>query len=130
MIGISRIDHINMRVTSLARSIIFYRTNFGFQMKEDHRTDEEPWVVIGLPKVAYLCLYEHPDKEKTDAALTIRHFGFAISEFDGAIETLGANEVTVLYGGPVSWPHSRSIYIEDPSGHVIELSEKIGGGLN
>lgn len=131
MINISRIDHINMRVKSLTQSISFYRTNFGFQMKEDNRTDEEPWVVIGLPGIAYLCLYEHADKDKTDDALTIRHFGFAISdEFDGVIATLEANGATVLYGGPVAWPQSRSIYVEDPSGHMIELSEKVGGGLN
>lgn len=130
MIGISRIDHINMRVKSLTQSITFYRTNFGFQMKEDQRTDEEPWVIIGLPGIAYLCMYEHPDKEKTDTALTISHFGFAIEDFDRAVESLEAGGVTILYGGAVDWPHSRSIYIKDPSGHEIELCEKVGGGLN
>ena len=41
MIGIERIDHINMRVTNLAESIRFYRNNFGFEIKEDRRDDDE-----------------------------------------------------------------------------------------
>lgn len=69
--------------------------------------------------------------EESDTALSIRHFGFAVNcEFDSVLGTLKANGVRVLYGGPAAWPQSRSIYIEDPSGHVIELSEKIGAGLN
>ena len=130
MIGIKRIDHINMRVKNLAQSIEFYRKNFGFEMREDHHDAEEPWAIIGIPNTAYLCLYEHPDKERSDEVLRISHFGLAVDEFDAVMDKLKASGTKILYNGPVVWDHSRSIYIEDPSGHEIELSEKIGGGLN
>jgi lactoylglutathione lyase len=129
MIGIECIDHINMRVKNLEKSIEFYQTVFGFQMKEDKRSEREPWAIIGLPDVAYLCMYEHPGKAIPQEGLTINHFGFALSDFDGAITKLKEHDVTILYGGPVDWPKSRSIYIKDPSGHEIELAEKVGGGL-
>jgi len=118
-----------MRVKDLSESIEFYRKNFGFTVKEDQSNSEEPWVIIGLPGVAYLCLYEHPAKQKPEGALTINHFGFVVPDFDNTLETLKARGVEILYGGPVEWSHSRSIYIKDPSGHEIELSEKVGGGL-
>lgn len=130
MIGITRIDHINMRVNNLAESIEFYRKNFGFEMKEDETKSSEPWAIVGLPGVAYLCMYEHPGKSKPTDGLTINHFGLALSDFDAAVKELKKNGVKILYGGPVQWPNSRSLYIKDPSGHEIELAEVVGGGLN
>jgi catechol 2,3-dioxygenase-like lactoylglutathione lyase family enzyme len=129
VIAISRIDHINMRVHNLNESMEFYRRNFGFEIKEDHASDSEPWVIIGVPDIAYLCLYEHPGKSKPTDGLTINHFGFALNDFDRALEMLKRNGVEILYGGAVDWPRSRSLYIKDPSGHEIELAEKVGGGL-
>ena len=124
------LDHINMRVKDLSESIEFYRRNFGFEIKEDHQDDpDEPWAIVGLSGVAYLCMYEHPEVERPVNALTINHFGMALKDFDSALEGLRANGVEVLYDGHVNWPRSRSIYIRDPSGHEIELSEKVGGDL-
>lgn len=130
IVSIKRIDHINMRVKKLAESIEFYRQNFGFEVKEDRANDDEPWVIIGLPRIAYLCLYEHTDKQIQEDALKINHFGLVLEDFDKALDALKANGVEIMYGHPVQWPKSRSIYIRDPSGYEIELAEKVGGGLN
>lgn len=125
------IDHINMRVNNLAESIAFYGDVFGFEVKEDHsELAEEPWVILGQKDVVYLCLYEHPDKEQARDALRINHFGLALENFDAAVERLDQLGVEVLYGGAVDWPRSRSLYIRDPSGHEIELAEKVGGDLH
>ena len=130
MISVKAIDHINMRVKSLSASVEFYRNNFGFVVKEDHRDDpEEPWLILGLPGVAYLCLYEHSEKNVSDEGLRISHFGFVLSDFDEAHQSLQSNGVRLLYGGVVNWPASRSLYVQDPSGHEIELTEIFGGGL-
>ncbi len=131
MIRVKQIDHINMRVRNLDQSIEFYQRSFGFQMKEDRRDDPKgPWAIIGLRGVAYLCLYEHPGKRQAERSLRINHFGFVIENFDEAMAQLSAAGVEILYGGPLEWAHSRSIYIRDPSGHEIELAEKTGGGLD
>jgi len=129
MIKVERIDHINMRVHDLAESIEFYHKHFGFVMMEDETHAREPWAIIGLRGIAYLCLYEHPGKAIPEEGLTINHFGLALKDFDKALAHLKKSGVPILYGGPVEWPHSRSIYIRDPSGHEIELAEKVGGGL-
>ncbi|MBD3297653.1 MAG: VOC family protein [candidate division Zixibacteria bacterium] len=129
MIGITQIDHINMRVRNLNESIDFYARLFGFEMKEDRRGDQEPWAIIGLKDVAYLCLYEHPGKDIPREGLTINHFGLVLADFDEALAKLKEYGVPILYGGPVDWPKSRSIYITDPNGHEIELAEYVGGRL-
>lgn len=122
-------DHINMRVRNLAESVEFYRSLFGFEIKENHADDrEEPWMILGRPGVAYLCLYEHPDKVRQQEALRINHFGWVLEDFEAAAEELRARGVRILYDGPVEWQHSRSLYIQDPNGYEIELSEKFGGG--
>jgi len=38
-------------------------------------------------------------------------------------------EVKILYGGEVDWEKSKSVYVVDPSGYEIELSQLVGGGL-
>ena len=130
MIRIKRIDHINMRVKNLRESSAFYHRYFGFAIKEDHSGDPEPWVIIGVPGVAYLCMYEHPAKERPTDALTLNHFGFAVEDFDAVAEFLRKDGIKFQYGGIVQWPRSRSIYIRDPNGYDIELAEKVGGELN
>ncbi len=131
ILEVKQIDHINLRVKNLSESIDFYSKNFGFEIKENHADDiEEPWVIIGLADIAYLCMYEHPDKEISSTSLSINHFGFAINNFEEALDKLNANGVEVLYGGYVQWPNSRSIYIKDPSGHEIELANNTGGNLH
>jgi len=129
MIEISQIDHINMTVNCLAKSIEFYGDNFGFKLMEDHSTDEEPWAVIGIPDKAYLCLYEHPGRKRPGDEMTINHFGFVVDDFEHMLKTLKTDGIEVLYGGPLQWARSRSAYIVDPSGYEIELVENIGGGL-
>jgi len=129
MIEISQIDHINMNVNNLSESIEFYRANFGFKVMEDQSEDDEPWAIIGIPDTAYLCLYECPGRKKPGDGMTINHFGLVLKDFEQTLRTLETRGIEILYGGPLQWPRSRSIYIVDPSGHEIELVEKIGGGL-
>ena len=126
---VSRIDHINMRVKNLEESIAFYTTLFGFEIKEDHTDEgEDAWAIVGLANTAYICMYLHAAKERAPGALQIMHFGLVIDDFDTALERLATNGIDTGRGY-VQWPKSRSIYIEDPSGHEIDLTERVGGGL-
>jgi catechol 2,3-dioxygenase-like lactoylglutathione lyase family enzyme len=59
----------------------------------------------------------------------IAHFGFHIQNFDDIMEKCKSLGVTIYYDGPVQFEKSRSIYISDPNGYDIELSEVTGGGL-
>ena len=73
-----------------------------------------------------LCLYEVPDMSPGGG---IAHFGFHVDNFSKVITKCKALGVPILYGGEVDWEKSRSVYILDPSGYEIELSEVSGGGL-
>ena len=125
MLRINTIDHINMHVKDLEQSVKFYNDLFGFKEKEPDKSRGLTYKIIGTDKV-HLCMYEKPDLVINGG---INHFGFHIDNFDEIIQKCEELNVPILYGGPIEWAHSRSIYIQDPSGYEVELSEVKGGGL-
>ena len=116
-------DHVNMTVKNLEESVEFYKNLFGFKVKKEQ--PEHKSKIIGNDKVK-LCLYEDPQMSTEGG---IAHFGFNIENFDEIMEKCKSLNVKVYYDGPVQFEKSRSIYISDPSGYDIELSEFPGGGL-
>jgi len=116
-------DHVNMTVKNLEESVDFYKKLFGFEVKKEQPEDKSK--IIGNDSIK-LCLYENPEMSPEGG---IAHFGFHIENFDEIMETCKSLGVKVYYDGPVQFEKSRSIYIEDPSGYDIELSEIKGGGL-
>ena len=121
------IDHINMKVKDLAESVNFYQNLFGFEIKQEDNQNkaEVPSKIIGNDSIK-LCLYEVPDMSPEGG---IAHFGFHVDNFSEVISKCKELGVEILYGGEVDWENSRSVYIVDPSGYEIELSEISGGGL-
>ncbi len=117
------IDHINMVVKDLDESVRFYSELFGFVvMKEQPEQDS---VIIGDENVK-LCIYEGDSAGDRNG---ISHFGIHVSNFDEVLEICKRLSVPVMYDGVLDWEKSRSIYIQDPNGYEIELSEVEGGGL-
>ena len=129
---IERIDHVNMYVADLAATIDFYGRVFGFEVKEDQSAAPEPWVIVGRAGVAYLCLYEQRGARPATEGLRLNHFGFALAPnaFEAARRALEEMGVPLALGGPMAWPRSRSLYVTDPSGYLVEIAEKMGGGLD
>lgn len=121
------IDHVNMKVKNLSESVEFYCNLFGFEVKQEDNPNKSdvPSKIIGNNSIK-LCLYEVP---KMSPEGGIAHFGFHISNFDEVITKCRELKVEILYGGEVDWEKSKSVYIVDPSGYEIELSEILGGGL-
>jgi lactoylglutathione lyase len=138
LLEISGIDHINMCVTNLERSIAFYRDVFGFELKEDHRDRQEyPWVTLGVPNAAYLVLYQ-TDEARTSRDRRIIHFGLALKDrpsFERVLEKIlkaGVPTRKDQQGNPLvaHYPKSSSIYLSDPDGYEIDVSIRFGGGLD
>ena len=122
------IDHINMKVKSLEKSVKFYNDLFGFEVKVEDNFPNKlnvPSKIIGNDSVI-LCLYEVPDMSPEGG---ITHFGLHIRNFEKILEKCKELGVEVLYDGPVTFDDSKSVYILDLDGYVIELSEIFGGGL-
>jgi catechol 2,3-dioxygenase-like lactoylglutathione lyase family enzyme len=116
-------DHVNMAVKNLEESVKFYKDLFGFVVKKEQ--PEQKSKIIGNDSIK-LCLYEDPEMKPEGG---IAHFGFHIQNFDDIMEKCKSLGVTIYYDGPVQFEKSRSIYISDPNGYDIELSEVTGGGL-
>lgn len=122
-------DHVNMNVKNLEQSIQFYKNLFGFEVRKEDNSPNKldvPSKIIGNDSIK-LCLYE--DSQMSPNSGGIAHFGFHIANFDDIIVKCKELHVEILYGGPIDFEKSRSVYIKDPSGYDIELSEISGGGL-
>ncbi len=121
------IDHVNMKVKDLEKSVEFYKNLFGFEIKQEENPNkiDAPSKIIGNDAIK-LCMYEVPDMSPEGG---IAHFGFNITNFNEIIQKCKELGVEVLYGGIVDWDKSKSVYIVDPSGYEIELGEISGGGL-
>jgi len=126
-ISATSIDHVNMKVKDLEESVSFFSNLFGFEVKQDDNPNKAgvPSKIIGNDSIK-LCLYEVPDMSPEGG---IAHFGFHVDNFSKVITKCKELGVQILYGGEVDWEKSCSVYILDPSGYEIELSEVSGGGL-
>jgi catechol 2,3-dioxygenase-like lactoylglutathione lyase family enzyme len=123
---VRHLDHLNMTVKDLRVSLRFYEELFGFETVERGALDPVPWAIIRSGE-AMLCLYEFADVEEgphypaPPREQGVRHFALRIENGPEFYELLKARSIKVLYDGPVRWPHSTSYYIQDPSGHQIEV---------
>ncbi len=126
MLQTTGIDHLNLEVADLKKSVEFYEKLFGFEVLEDCPADNGK--IIGT-KAAKLCLYETPGFQEY-RKVGLHHIGFNIENFDDVERRCAELGIDVMYGGTVNWPGSRSIYIQDPNGYELELTEVWGAGLH
>ncbi len=119
------IDHVNLQVNNLEEAKAFWNSLLGFEVLED--IPDQKGVIIGNLK-AKLALYENPGLGRCEKR-GFSHLCFHISDFDNALSLCEAMSIPILYDGVVGWPKSRSLYIEDPNGYEIELTDTWGGAL-
>jgi len=126
MININGIDHLNITVSNLDKSVNFYKNIFGFKTyQQEMYNNTTPFALIGLPNKLFLCLYQGENRGKG----RINHIGINVFEFEKTIQALKRLNIEIKYGGEVTYPRSRSLYIADPDGNEIELSERFGGDV-
>jgi lactoylglutathione lyase len=119
------IDHLNLTVRSLDESCRFWEDLLGFKILEN--IPEQNGKIIGNGR-AFLALYEDPNFSFTDKT-GFNHLSFHIENFEDAEALCSKMGIEIGYGGIIEWEKSRSIYINDPNGYEVELSEVWGGGL-
>jgi len=120
------IDHVNLQVRDLDETTEFYAALLGFEVMED--MPEHNGRIIGNDR-AKLAVYENGDFVHDREGSGFAHVSFHIENFEDIAARCTELGITVKYGGPVQWPRSRSIYIDDPNGYEVELSESWGGSL-
>lgn len=124
--SVKHLDHLNMTVSNLDESKDWYKRVFGFEEVESGLRNGLKWAILKSGE-AMLCIYEYVDLAgphdwtKPDRH-TINHFGLRITDRRKWEETLKRENLSVLYGGEVSWNNSSSWYLHDPTGHEIEVA--------
>jgi lactoylglutathione lyase len=121
MVKMRGLNHINLNVTDIRRSLDFYQRAFGMEVKFWER--DRRMVFLGTPGADdTLTLCQVSDGDPV-AGGGISHFGIRIaerSELDRAVE-----QVTHAGGRLISrgehGPGASYAYFADPDGYVIEL---------
>jgi catechol 2,3-dioxygenase-like lactoylglutathione lyase family enzyme len=146
------IDHINMVVSDLERSVRFYTGLLGFnESKRAHLEGEWIESIVGLkgvvadvafivapagePRIELLC-YKTPKGEAVPAnslanTIGIRHIAFRVDDIYAIVGKL-QNAGVELLGEPVVVPetvvthdagHKTLCYFHDPDGVLLEITE-------
>jgi catechol 2,3-dioxygenase-like lactoylglutathione lyase family enzyme len=147
---LKNIDHINIVVTDLERSVEFYTKILGFTEKRRGHLEGE-WIesVTGIknicadvvfisiesgPRIELLC-YKTPEGKTYDAnslpnTTGLRHIAFQVDDMESAVKRLKDAGVRIV-GGPASVPESvinhdsgrkTLCYFLDPDGTLLELA--------
>ena len=125
-----RIDHVQISVRDLEVSAGFYAALFGIELKEEGEGATR-WCILGAPDRFYVCLIEVPsDKGFDQAGIHINHVGLVVDDIDETVRRI--HELGLRLEGndaTLDWPRSRSAYVVDPNGILIEITNRFGGGL-
>ena len=149
---IRSVDHINIIVSNLKKSVEFYRDVLGFkEVKRAHLEGEWIESIVGLkgvnadvayilaaegePRIELLC-YHTPTGERVPQnsyanTVGLRHIAFRVNDINGLYNRLKENGVKFI-GEPVVVPQSvishdagrkKLCYFTDPDGVLLELAE-------
>lgn len=144
-----RVDHVNIVVADMERSLTFYVGLLGMQVTfEAELTGDWIETVTGLPGVSARCVFCRPSgggarfellhyrtppgaaRAADSVANTpgLRHVALEVDDLDGLHARLLAAGVPFI-SGPVAVPFSlpgvrkRLCYLRDPDGALVELAE-------
>ena len=125
--SIKHLDHLNLTVSSLEKSIEWYAQIFGFKVVERGQREEGSWAIIRSGE-STLCIFEDasrigPDRFGQDEKKrhVIYHMGFRITDRDAWLEQVRIHNIELEFGGENKYPHSSSWYVSDPTGYCIEV---------
>ena len=144
-----RVDHVNIVVADMERSLAFYVGLLGMRVTfEADLTGDWIETVTGLPGVSARCVFCEPSgggarfellqyltpsgaafaAASAANTLGLRHVALAVDDLDGLHARLTAAG-TPFVSGPVTVPFSlpgvrkRLCYARDPDGALVELAE-------
>lgn len=144
-----RVDHVNIVVGDMERSLAFYRDLLEMRVTfEADLTGEWIAMVAGLPTVFARCVFCEPPgggarfelleyrtppgigrpEDSVANSLGLRHVALEVDDLDGLYARLTSAGVPFV-SGPVTVPFSvagvrkRLCYMRDPDGTLVEIAE-------
>ncbi len=116
------IEHINLTVSNLSRSIEFYRRLFGWGVRwQGTTTGGTPAVHIGDER-CYIALFEAPKTGRWAIdyeAVGFNHFGVVVDDLE--VMTQRLDELGAEHGLEQDYEPGRRVYFTDPDGIEVEL---------
>lgn len=116
------IEHVNLTVSNLLRSIDFYRRLFGWRVRwQGTTTGGTPAAHVGDDR-CYLALFEAPSPGRFEPqydAVGFNHFGLVVDDLDAMKRRLG--ELGVEHGDELDYEPGRRVYFRDADGIEVEL---------
>jgi glyoxylase I family protein len=121
-----RIDHVEITVSNLDRSIQFYTNVFGFKMKERLKPsapeiEEIAFLTLGDTMLELLKM-KNAAPPPQSAQVGFRSMAIEVDDMDRAIEDLKKKGVEISKG-PVKLPTSKRAEIKDIDGLTVELRQ-------
>ena len=119
------IEHVNITVSDLQKSIDFYSDLFGFQLRWRSPPDdiEQPAAHVGDER-SYIAMFEAPRSGRADAdydRVGLNHFGLVVEDLARYRTRLG--ELGVEPHLERDYEPGRRLYFYDPDGIEVELVE-------
>ena len=116
------IEHVNVTVTDIQRSIDFYRQLFGWRTRWQATTN------AGLPAAhvgddrCYVAMFQTSRSGTAVSdyeAVGFNHFGVVVDSLEAMKQRLAG--MGVAHGDEQDYEPGRRVYLTDPDGHEIEL---------
>jgi lactoylglutathione lyase len=125
------IDHVNLSVRDLDASVDFYCRLLGVERKEGGEDNGVRWCILGTKDKFYVCFFEVKGGVYRPGDVHVNHVGFVVDDMDETVRRIHNLGFKLQFNdAPVQWPCSRSAYVADPDGILIEFTERFGGGLD
>lgn len=116
------IDHVNFTVKNFDETAKWYKDIFDFKIVEiGLNEDGEKWGIL-RNEDSMLAIYETKQLRIEQEGFKIYHFGFRLTDEKDWLLRLNTYKLQTYYNSPVIYPHSKSWYVKDPTGHTIEIS--------
>jgi len=116
------LEHVNLSVSDLERSIAFYTELFGFEVRwRGFTSDGQPAAHIGDDRM-YLAMFQAvaPGTAVKDyGAVGFNHFGFVVDSLDDLRGRLGRMGISPHLEG--DYEPGRRLYFHDHDGIEVEL---------
>lgn len=117
------LEHINLTVSDLNRSIDFYSRVFGFTVRwQGQSNNGKPAAHVGDDR-CYLALFlardTTPHQRKSYDSIGLNHFGFVVEDIDAIKRRL--SEAGITHHSEQTYDPGRHVYFLDPDGIEVEL---------
>lgn len=116
------IEHVNLTVSDLARSVKFYRELFGFDVRWEGTTSTGVAAAHVGDEKFYVALFQAEQSgrvEKDYARVGLNHFGFVVDDLAAMKARLA--ELGVAPTSEMDYEPGVRLYFHDPDGIEIEL---------